>query len=151
MSKNSSNQTQARHLARRKALQALYQWDMAGHNVGAIVRQFLETQDDMSKVDREYFEELVRGVPTHLNELDELIRPHLARAVESVDPIERCVLRLGAYELQCRIDVPYRVVINESVELSKMFGAEQGHKFVNGVLDMVAKQVRSAEQKGSRG
>jgi N utilization substance protein B len=87
----------------------------------------------------------MRGVPTHLVELDELLKPSLDRAIESVDPVERAILRLGVYELSHKPEVPYRVVINEAVELAKVFGAEQGHKFVNGVLDQVAKKVRTLE------
>jgi len=128
-------------------LQALYQWQMAGQDLVDISNQFLEEQD-INKFEIPYFQDLLHGVPTHLAELDAMLRPALDRAIESVDPVERAVLRLGAYELTYHLEVPYRVVINEAVELAKMFGAEQGHKFVNGVLDRVAKQVREAEVKG---
>lgn len=128
-------------------MQALYQWQMAGQDLVDISNQFLEEQD-INKFEIPYFQDLLHGVPTHLAELDAMLRPALDRAIESVDPVERAVLRLGAYELTYHLEVPYRVVINEAVELAKMFGAEQGHKFVNGVLDRVAKQVREAEVKG---
>ena len=135
-----------RSQSRRHALQALYQWQMAGQDLADISNQFLEEQD-ISKFEIPYFQDLLHGVPTHLSELDALLKPALDRAIESVDPVERAVLRLGAYELNYHLEIPYRVVINEAVELAKIFGAEQGHKFVNGVLDRVAKQVRGAEIK----
>ena len=135
-----------RSQARRHALQALYQWQMAGQDVTDISNQFLEEQD-INKFEVPYFQDLLHGVPTHLSELDALLKPALDRAIESVDPVERAVLRLGAFELTYHLEIPYRVVINEAVELAKVFGAEQGHRFVNGVLDRVAKQVRQAEIK----
>jgi transcription antitermination protein NusB len=136
--------SQKRSQARRHAVQAVYQWQMVGHNVGEIVNQFLE-EHDVNSFEVPYFTELLQGVATHLSELDELLKPALDRAIESVDPVERAVLRLGVLELRYRPEVPYRVVINEAVELAKVFGAEQGHKYVNGVLDQVAKQVRAEE------
>ncbi|MGD8932042.1 MAG: transcription antitermination factor NusB [Chromatiales bacterium] len=135
-----------RSQSRRHALQALYQWQMAGQDLADISNQFLEEQD-IGKFEIPYFQDLLHGVPTHLAELDALLKPALDRAIESVDPVERAVLRLGAYELTYHLEVPYRVVINEAVELAKVFGAEQGHRFVNGVLDRVARQVREAEVK----
>jgi N utilization substance protein B len=135
-----------RSQSRRHALQALYQWQMAGQDLADISNQFLEEQD-IEKFEIPYFQDLLHGVPTHLTELDALLKPALDRTIESVDPVERAVLRLGAYELSHHLEIPYRVVINEAVELAKIFGAEQGHKFVNGVLDRVAKQVRGAEVK----
>jgi N utilization substance protein B len=135
-----------RSQARRHAVQALYQWQMAGQDLVDIANQFLE-EEDINKFEIPYFQDLLHGVPTHLAELDALLKPALDRAIESVDPVERAVLRLGVYELTHHLEVPYRVVINEAVELAKVFGAEQGHKFVNGVLDQVAKKVRTAEIK----
>ncbi len=135
-----------RSQARRHAVQALYQWQMAGQDLADIANQFLEEQD-INKFEIPYFQDLLHGVPTHLTELDAMLKPALDRAIESVDPVERAVLRLGAYELTYHPEVPYRVVINEAVELAKIFGAEQGHKFVNGVLDQVAKKVRASEIK----
>ncbi len=133
-----------RSQARRHAVQAIYQWQMTGQNVGEILNHFLDAQEQ-ADLEVTYLKDLCQGVPTHLSELDKLLRPALDRAIESVDPVERAVLRLGAYELCHKPEVPYRVVINEAVELAKVFGAEQGHKYVNGVLDRVAKQVRSVE------
>jgi N utilization substance protein B len=136
--------SQQRSQARRHAVQAIYQWQMTGQDVAEIVNQFLDEQQP-ADFDVTYFQDLLRGVPAHLEELDELLKPALDRAIESVDPVERAVLRLGAYELCHKSEIPYRVVINEAVELAKVFGAEQGHKYVNGVLDRVAKQVRAVE------
>jgi len=136
--------SQKRSQARRHAVQALYQWQIAGQDVADIVNQFLEEQS-LENFEVPYFQDLLHGVPNHLGELDELLKPALDRAIESVDPVERAVLRLGAYELRFKPEVPYRVVINEAVELAKVFGAEQGHKYVNGVLDQVAKKVRAVE------
>jgi N utilization substance protein B len=135
-----------RSQSRRHAVQALYQWQMAGQDLNDIFNQFLEEQDIQS-FEVPYFKDLLHGVPNHLSELDAMLKPALDRAIESVDPVERAVLRLGAYELSFHLEVPYRVVINEAVELAKVFGAEQGHRFVNGVLDQVAKKVREAEVK----
>ncbi|MES9993596.1 MAG: transcription antitermination factor NusB [Candidatus Thiodiazotropha sp.] len=136
--------SEQRSQARKHAVQAIYQWQMAGQDVADIINQFLEEQD-LSSFEVPYFQDLTKGVPGHLGELDELLKPNLDRAIESVDPVERAILRLGAYELSHKKEVPYRVVINEAVELAKVFGAEQGHRFVNGVLDQVAKKVRTVE------
>lgn len=133
-----------RSQARKHAVQAIYQWQMAGQDVSEIANQFLEEQDPTS-FEFPYFQDLLHGVPSHLGQLDELLKPSLDRAIESVDPVERAILRIGTYELKHKIEVPYRVVINEAVELAKVFGADQGHRFVNGVLDQVAKKVRSTE------
>ncbi len=138
-----------RSQARRHAVQAIYQWQMAGQDVRDIANQFLEEQD-LGSFEVPYFQELLQGVPQHLSELDALLKPALDRAIESVDPVERAVLRLGAFELRFKPEVPYRVVINEAVELAKVFGAEQGHKYVNGVLDQVAKKVRAVEIKAKQ-
>lgn len=133
-----------RSWARRLALQALYQWQMTGQSAFDIGKQFAEDQQ-MDKADLEYFEELLQQVPRYAEELDAHIAPLLDRPLREVDPVERAILRLGTYELEHRNDVPYRVIINESIELAKTFGAEQGHKYVNSILDGVAKQVRAAE------
>ena len=136
--------TGKRSRARHYAVQALYQWQMTGQNVSDIDSQFLAEQDAGS-FEVPYFKELVHGVPANLQALDEQLSPLLDRALSSVDPVERAILRLGAYELMRHPEVPFRVAIDEAVELAKVFGAEQGHKYVNGVLDKMAKKVRSAE------
>jgi len=127
-------------------VQAIYQWQVAGQNIKDIRNQFVAEQNEKG-FELAYFESLLHGVPAHLDELDELLRPYLDRSIESVDPVERAILRLGAFELQYHPEVPYKVIINESVELSKLFGAEQGHRYVNGVLDKLAHQLRESEIK----
>ncbi len=136
--------TGKRSRARHYALQALYQWQMTGQDVSDIDNQFL-TEQDPGTFEVPYFKELVHGVPANLRALDEQLSPLLDRALASVDPVERAILRLGAYELMRHPEVPFRVAIDEAVELAKVFGAEQGHKYVNGVLDKMAKRVRPAE------
>ena len=130
--------------ARRRALQAVYAWQVSGGNAQQVIAQFAHEQAH-EIADLEYFEDLVRGVMQHRAQLDEALQPYLDRAVEEVDPIERAVLRIAAYELMHRIDVPYRVVLNEAIETSKRFGAEHGHTNVNGVLDRAALEWRAAE------
>jgi N utilization substance protein B len=132
--------------ARRRALQALYQWQLTAQNLGDIETQFLQ-EEDMAKTDLDYFKELLHEIPKHITELEAHCLAHVTRPMDQVDPVERAALLIGLYELQYRLDVPYRVAINEAVELAKSFGAEQGHKFVNGLLDKVAKQLRAAEFK----
>ena len=134
----------ARSRARRRALQALYAWQLSGSGMAAIIEQFRHEQD-MEIADLDYFEGLLRGVEAHLAELDAGLAPHVDRDIAQVDPIERAALRLGAYELKHRVDVPYRVVINEAIESTKRFGAEHGHTYVNGVLDKLAAQWRAPE------
>ena len=136
----SGKRTQARHYA----VQAIYQWQMAGHDVSEVDSQFLD-KEDLSSFEVEYFKDLLHGVPANLAELDAELKNCVDRSIESIDPVERAILRLGAYEMMRHPEVPYRVVINEAVELTKVFGAEQGHKYVNGVLDKLARRVRKAE------
>ncbi len=145
-----TNRVQKRRAARMKALQALYQWDMAGGDISAIIEQFQLSQPDMQDIEHAYFEELVHGVPTQLSDLDKHLQLHLDRPMDQLDPIERCVMRAGVFELVNRPDVPYKVVINEGVELAKQFGAEDGHKYVNGVLDRLAGHLRYAETSAAR-
>lgn len=137
----------ARSRARRRALQALYAWQLSGSPMNAVIEQFRHEQD-MEVADLDYFEDLLHGVEQHVAELDAALRPYLDREVAEVDPIERAALRLAAYELKQRPDVPYRVVINEAIEVTKRFGADHGHSYVNGVLDKLAAQLRSAEKRG---
>ena len=139
----------ARSRARRRALQAIYAWQLSGSEVRAIIEQF-RSEQDMQVADLEYFEDLVRGVASRCAGLDAGLAPFLDRGIEQVDPIERATLRLAAYELKYRLDVPYRVVLNEAIELSKRFGADQGHTYVNGVLDKLARECRSAEYETAR-
>ena len=137
----------ARSRARRRALQALYAWQLSGSHMNAVIEQFRHEQD-MEVADLEYFEDLLRGVETNVATLDESLRPHIDREVAQIDPIERAVLRLAAYELKYRPDVPYRVIINEAIEVTKRFGADHGHSYVNGVLDKLAAELRAVEKRG---
>ena len=136
----------ARRKARSFALQAIYQWHMAGADLAKIEAEF-RADNDMSKVDLEYFHEILHGVPRELSALDQIIKPLLDRNSEEMTPVELSILRLATYEMMHRIDVPYKVVINEAVELAKSFGATDGHKYVNGVVDKIAQQVRTVEVK----
>ncbi|PCJ16800.1 MAG: transcription antitermination factor NusB [Gammaproteobacteria bacterium] len=135
----------ARKKARRLAVQALYQWQVAGGNLTAIERQFLEN-NDTRKIDTDYFHELLHKIPSVVDTLDEKIDALIDRKKEELGVVELAVLRIGAYELMHRVDIPYRVVINEGVELTKMFGAEESFRYINGVLDKIAKQTRQAER-----
>jgi transcription antitermination protein NusB len=130
-----------RRWSRRLAMQALYQWQMTGQDIEEIDRQFRE-QADLPKADRAYFHELLRGVVSNVQALDGELAPHTERAIEHIDPVERAILRIACFELVHRPDVPPKVIINEAVELAKRFGAEQGHRFINGVLDKAASRLR---------
>jgi transcription antitermination protein NusB len=130
--------------SRRRALQALYQWQVTGQSARTIAQQFAEEQD-MSIADNDYFRDLLNGVERECADIDAVLQPLLDRPIEQVDPIERAVLRLAGYELKSRMDVPYRVVLNEAIDLAKDFGAEGGHTYVNGVLDKAAPLWRGVE------
>jgi N utilization substance protein B len=134
----------ARSRARRRALQALYAWQLSNSPVEKVIEQF-RAEQDMEIADLEYFEALVRGVVAHAGELDAVLVKFLDRTMEQVDPIERAVLRIAGFELAHRLDVPWRVVINEAIETTKRFGAEHGHTYVNGVLDRAAAEWRAQE------
>lgn len=144
------NKIAMRQKARSLALQALYSWQMAGQSLNEIEAQF-RTDNDFSDVDGAYFHEILHGVPRLKVELDEAFLPCLDRPLDEVDPVELAILRLSTYELRNRADVPYKVVINEGIELAKVYGATDGHKFVNGVLDKLAPRLRGAEARGKRG
>ncbi|GAB7531937.1 transcription antitermination factor NusB [Pseudomonas sp. 3A(2025)] len=133
-----------RREARQMATQALYQWHMANHSLNEIEAQF-RVDNDFSNVDGAYFRELLHGVATYKTEIDTALKPCLDLTIEELDPVELAVLRLSTFELLKRIDVPYRVVINEGIELAKVYGSTDGHKFVNGVLDKLAPHLRAAE------
>ncbi len=139
----------ARSRARRRALQALYAWQMARSPIARVIEEFRHEQD-MEIADLDYFDDLVRGVERHVGELDAALGEFLDRGMDVVDPIERAILRIAAYELLHRPDVPYRVVINEAIESAKRFGSDQGHTYINGVLDKAAAKWRAAEVGASR-
>lgn len=140
---------QARSRARRRALQALYAWQLNGRPVPQLIEEFRHEQD-MEIADLSYFEDLLNGVVRRLVDIDAVLQQFLDREIEQVDPVERAALRIAGYELLERIDVPYRVIINEAIESTKRFGAEHGHSYVNGVLDKAAAEWRSAEVQAPR-
>lgn len=134
----------ARRQARHYALQAMYQWQITGTPTHDLEAQFIEHQI-IKTVDLDYFKELIHGIPKQQNELDQQMMVYLSRPIQELDPIELAILRLAIYELINRTEIPYRVVINEALDLTKRFGSIEGFKFVNGVLDQVARKIRSVE------
>lgn len=130
--------------ARKKAMQALYQWHMSGNDLGEIEKQFHEEQN-MEKVDTDYFHALLHQVPAEINDIDTLIAKYSNRTDDEMDPIEQSILRLSAYEIKNRIDVPYKVVISEAITLAKLFGSDKSHTYVNSILDKLAKELRVHE------
>jgi N utilization substance protein B len=133
-----------RHRAREFALQGLYQWLLNNEPASAVVNH-IRSAHGFEKADGEYFTELLNGAIHQSVELRETIAPTIDRAVSELSPIEHAVLLLGAWELKNKIEIPYRVVINEAVELAKSFGGVDGHKYVNGVLDRLAGKLRPDE------
>lgn len=131
----------ARRKARKLAVQAIYSWQLSENSMSDIEAQFL-TDNDTSKIDVDYFLALVRGVAGQVKGLDEALSPFLDRPLAELDQVERAVLRLAAFELRERLDVPYKVAINEAIELAKSFGADESHRFVNGVLDKAIDSLR---------
>lgn len=131
--------------ARRTAVQALYQWDMAGAGIEDIISEFESDRAELKKADGVYFREILKGVVQHQAELETEIAGVSDRGLRELDPVERAILYLGAYELLYRPEVPWLVVVNESIELAKMFGAEQSHRYINGVMDKLARRTRAAE------
>jgi N utilization substance protein B len=134
----------ARSKARRFTLQALYQMQLTGDSASVVEQQFLNDHE-MKRVDTTYFHDALSGIAAGQDSLLETIIPHLDRDLSEIDPVEKAVLLIGAYELKERIDIPYKVVINESVELAKQFGATDSFKYVNSILDQLAKLYRSVE------
>ena len=141
--------SQARTNARKNVVQALYQWQMTGVSVIEIERQFREA-DRLKNVQRSYFSELLQGVPKQLAVIDKALEEFVDRPVAKIDPVERAILRMSIFELLNRRDIPYRVILNEAVSLSKLYGAEDGYKYINGVLDKIAHRYRSTEVTKSR-
>lgn len=132
-----------RRKARRLVLQALYQWQMSGGELTDIEAQF--RAEFSGKYDWDYFHEAFFAIPGQVETLDNMLESHLDRKIRTLDPVELAVLRIGTFELQQRIDIPYKVVINECVELAKTFGATDSHKYINGVLDKLVKELRPLE------
>ncbi len=140
------SRAQSRRFARERALQALYQWDVSDAQSTTVRQEFLDMQD-MSRVDVDYFVLLYNGVSHAPQSLDDTLQDFLDRPVANLDPIERAVLRIAAFELRERPDIPARVVINEGIEITKRFGADKGHHYVNGVLDKLAMSLRAPEMR----
>ena len=138
-----------RHRAREFAIQGLYQWQMTGHDTPAIEAHLMEASG-FDKVDHGLFTTLLRGSLKHVAELRVDVEPHLDRSFDSLSPVERAVLLLATYEFRHHLETPYRVILNEAIELAKEYGGTDGHKYVNGVLDKIAAKVREAEFKQSR-
>ncbi len=138
----------ARVRARRCAVQALYQWQMAGQDPRDILKEFVADRE-LINVDMDYFQRLTRGIPASVDVLEADLRSVVDRKLEELDPIERAILLIGAFEMRYCVEVPWRVVINEAIELEKMFGAEQGHRYVNTAVDRLARAIRPTEV-GSR-
>ncbi|MGA9853460.1 MAG: transcription antitermination factor NusB [Gammaproteobacteria bacterium] len=145
MAKNVPHGARARARARRLSLQGLYQWQMSGASADEIITQ-LNAGQNIKDTDTEYFEELLRRTIAESQDLDAVFSPYLDRPAAQLDPIERGILLLSTCELKSRLDVPYRVVLNEAVELARKFGADESHKYINAVLDRVAIELRKAER-----
>lgn len=142
--------TSDRSRARRYAVQALYEWQVSGNSPKDIEQQFL-IEHHSRQFDRPYFHELLSGVTKEVEELDAAIAPLSDRPYDEVGIVEKAVLRMGCYELKNRIDIPFRVVINEAIELTKTFGADKAHKFVNGTMDKLAESLRKIEVAAKKG
>ncbi|MDO5351544.1 MAG: transcription antitermination factor NusB [Succinatimonas sp.] len=130
-----------RHKARHFALQAVYQWQMTGDNPTEIERQFREDQP-IQGADLDYMHDLISGVITNIAQIDETFSPYLSRPLDDLDEVDKAVLRVGTFELMFRQEIPFRVVINEAIMLAKSFAEKDSHKFVNGVLDKVVRNLR---------
>ncbi|WP_100656706.1 transcription antitermination factor NusB [Alteromonas flava] len=134
-----------RHKARELALQGVYSWQMSNNAVEQ-VELMLATSNDMKQVDMTLFQRLLRGCAEHTEQLDDQIKPYLGRLPEELDPIEKAILRIATFELVHCMETPYKVIINEAIELAKSFGAQDSHKFINGVLDKAVKTLRKHER-----
>jgi len=134
----------ARRRARELALQGVYQWLLSGNSVPGIV-EHLQHSEEFAKADGELFTQLLRGTIGRSAELEADLAPFIHRTVEELSPVERAILLLGAFELKCSPEIPYRVIINEAIELAKGYGGTDGHRFVNGVLDKLAGHLRQTE------
>jgi N utilization substance protein B len=144
------SKTKAKQKARKLSLQALYSWDLGGVDLQTIEVNF-HTENDMSKVDTDLFKTLLFDVPKNLAKIDEAFQPHLEREQSKLDPVSRAILRISTYELIFSIEVPYKVAINEGVNLAKTFGPTDAYKFINGVLDRVAAEKRAVEIAANQG
>jgi N utilization substance protein B len=139
----------SRRRSREFALQGLYQWQLAGTDPLTIVEQ-LSDAEGFDKIDVDYFRAMLTGAVAGAADMEQLIAPLLDRAYKSLSPVERGILLLAGYEFKSQLEVPYRVIINEAIELAKSFGGTDGHKYVNGVLDKMAMQLRAVEFNAAR-
>lgn len=135
-----------RRKARYFAVQALYQWQMSHAPVLELEQQFA-AQPDIHKADLAYFKRLIYAIPSQVELLDDLLTPVMSRTLTEVNPVERAILRLATYELKECLETPYRVIINEALELAKIFSPEEAYKFINGTLDKLARELRPLETK----
>lgn len=131
----------ARRKSRALAVQGVYSWQIS-HNKIQDVEQQLLLENNVKQIDVAYFQDLLRGVGSYHQTLDELLKPYLDRPFDEIDQVEKAILRVSGYELKYRLDVPYKVVINEAIELAKSFAADDSHKFVNGILDKAVRALR---------
>lgn len=138
------NDIRRKRKARRLALQALYQWHMTELDCHEIEVQF-RLNNDFDKIDGDYFKRLLYGISGNCANIDALYESYLDRNIDSINPVERCLLRIGAYELANILETPYKIILDESVNMSREFGATDAHKYVNGVLNQVAKKLRNTE------
>lgn len=135
-----------RRQARQTAMQALYQWEINKSDIALIENQFIQ-REHFQSVDAEYFKEILHGVVLEIDNIDSYIKRYIDRDITELDPVELTVARVAVYEFLKRPDVPYKVILNEALESAKKFGAQEGHKFINGILDKIAREVRRGEIK----
>ncbi len=146
-SKANNKNIRQRIKARQNTVQALYQWLITNKDLDEVVSEFENDEYKLAKTDINYFRSLLEGTITYHKELDARIINLLDRPIEELDTIERAILHIGCYELEYHNDIPWKSVINESVELAKTFGAEDSYKYINGILDKVAKELRQNQTK----
>lgn len=144
------SKTKAKQKARKLLVQALYSWELGGIDLQTIEVNF-HIENDMSKIDSDLFKKMLYEVPKNLSKIDECYRPYLDREQDQLDPVSRAILRIATYELLFSIEVPYKVAINEGVNLAKTFGPTDAYKFINSVLDRVAAQSRAVEVSANKG
>jgi len=146
-SKANKKNIRQRIKARQNTVQALYQWIITNKDLDEVISEFENDEYKLAKTDVNYFRSLLKGTITYHKELDARIINLLDRPIDELDTIERAILHIGCYELEYNNDIPWKSVINESVELAKIFGAEDSYKYINGILDKVAKELRQNQNK----
>ena len=145
-----SRSSRARSRARRSAIQALYQWFITDRPMTEIITEFENERSELKKADKSYFQDILNGSEKYSADINNTLAPLLDRALNELGPVERAILHLGLYELKYQPELPYRVALNEAIELARMFGAEDSYKYINGVLDKAARQLREAELVAAR-